>query len=103
MVWPFRITPPLLHTLAVLIDTGRPLHGWEIARSAAEPPANVYRVLQRLHSVGWVSREWADEDESPGRPRRRLYQLTEAGREAGPRLLSERGDTRAIGEIRRDD
>jgi DNA-binding PadR family transcriptional regulator len=89
MGWPFRVTAPLLHTIAALTDADRSMHGWEIAQRAAESPVNVYRALQRLHDAGWVDRAWAD-DPPQTRPRRRMYWLTVTGRRTAPRLLAER-------------
>lgn len=68
------------------------MHGWEIAERAAEPPPNVYRSLARLYDAGWVKRAWERDNPESGRPRRRMYWLSPAGRRAAPELLASRSN-----------
>jgi len=63
-----------------------PLHGYAVIQALRErseeafdlPEGTVYPVLHRLERVGLLSSNWDDET---GR-RRRVYQLTKAGRRA---------------------
>ncbi len=43
------------------------------------PPQTVYRLLQEMESRGWVASDW-DVETRQGPPRR-IYRITEAGRE----------------------
>ena len=67
-------------------------HGFEIMEASGLPSGTVYPALRRMESWGHVTSEWEDEAvaHGEGRPRRRLYALTETGLElaarAGARL-----------------
>lgn len=71
-------------TLLLLLEQS-PAHGYTLLRRLAEfdqdflAPTVVYRELREMESRGWVSSTW-DEEEALGPPRR-VYALTEAGRE----------------------
>lgn len=57
-------------------------YGFEIARTSGVALGTVYPILAGFESDGWVTSWWEDVDPTvAGRPRRRLYQLTLAGRE----------------------
>jgi PadR family transcriptional regulator, regulatory protein PadR len=72
--------------------TGGEIYGFAIARHLAEQSGNsglighgtLYKALARLVNMGLVESEWEDysASESEGRPRRRLYRITGAGRAA---------------------
>jgi DNA-binding PadR family transcriptional regulator len=74
------LNPRELLVLASLIDG--PLHGYGIIKAVEErsdsdvllDPANLYRVLRRMRSAGWIA-ETAMSDE-----RRKTYSLTPTGR-----------------------
>lgn len=101
MRWPFRVTRPLVEVLQALVSTDRPIHGWHIAELAHQSGPNVYRALRRLQDAAWVDCRWEDSPEA-GRPRRRQYWLTPAGRLSAVQLLNERAsatfDTRYGGQ-----
>jgi len=44
----------------------------------------LYKALGRMEKAGWLTSEWEDPDVAAdeGRPRRRLYEITAAGRAA---------------------
>ena len=44
----------------------------------------LYKALGRMEKAGWLASEWEDPDVAAeeGRPRRRLYEITAAGRKA---------------------
>jgi PadR family transcriptional regulator PadR len=75
------LNPRELLVLASLIDG--PLHGYGIIKAVEErsdsdvllDPANLYRVLRRMRSAGWIA-ETATRDE-----RRKTYSLTRTGRQ----------------------
>lgn len=84
-----KTTPQLLDVVEVLSKSSDPIHGWEIARRAGQEPATVYRILERLRIASWVSYEWGPDTEGVG-PRRRLYELTEAGQTKAQFLIDNR-------------
>ena len=67
-------------------------HGFEIMEASGLPSGTVYPALRRMEAWAHVTSEWEEEERArgEGRPRRRLYTLTETGRalaaEAGERL-----------------
>ena len=92
MRWPFRVTRPLVEVLQALLRAGRPIHGWHLAEVTHQSGPNVYRALRRLQDAAWVDCQWVDSPEA-GRPRRRQYWLTPAGRLGAAQLLNERAST----------
>ncbi|MFE0472527.1 PadR family transcriptional regulator [Streptomyces sp. NPDC058947] len=94
-----RLTKATILVLEKLLirPEGEPVWALEICRSADLDPGTVYPILARLHERNWVSSE--DEDgEHPGRPPRRLYQFTKAGRrKAVSALLDRQSRLRDIG------
>ena len=57
--------------------------GFDIMDATALPSGTVYPALRRLEATGLVESAWEEDARSrkEGRPRRRNYQLTKAGRE----------------------
>jgi PadR family transcriptional regulator, regulatory protein PadR len=77
-----RMTSSTLAVLRVLHSAaGDPVWGFRIIERTGQPPGTVYPVLKRLQEAGWVAAEW-EAEQPEGRPRRRLYELTEHGRSA---------------------
>jgi DNA-binding PadR family transcriptional regulator len=74
-----RKTRQRLVALEVLALLGES-HGFEIASKAGLKLGTVYGVLMGFEQDGVVSSAW-EEDAPAGRPRRRLYRLTERGHE----------------------
>lgn len=81
--------------LAVLVDaarSGHDLHGFAVAKELADrrgarrltAHGTLYKALGRLDDGGLVESSWEDPAlaEAEGRPRRRLYRITSAGRVA---------------------
>ncbi|MFG3587508.1 PadR family transcriptional regulator [Streptomyces sp. NPDC047990] len=68
---------------ALLEEPVRQRYGLEVCEVAGLPSGTVYPILARLEQVGWLSSAWEDPavHETTGRPRRRFYQITEAGAE----------------------
>jgi PadR family transcriptional regulator, regulatory protein PadR len=73
-------------------DGAGPVHGFELARAIAEAEearsltahGTLYKALSRLARAGFVASRWEDPDEAlaAGRPRRRLYEIEDAGARA---------------------
>ena len=76
-----RMTGPTTAVLDVLLaDPDGEHYGLAIGAAAALPSGTVHPILARLEGLGWVTSAWEDLDPSAaGRPRRRLYRLTESG------------------------
>ena len=86
--------------LMVLLEKG-PLHGYALMEKLSEAfsisvmnPNQVYRVLRSLEGMGAIASSW-DEDESQGPPRR-VYQLTNDGRELLDFQIKDLEDTRSV-------
>jgi DNA-binding PadR family transcriptional regulator len=87
---PRRVTAATLDVLEVFVaDAPDDQHGFRLARSTRRPTGTIYPILLRLEEMGWLASRW-DEDTPEGRPRRRLYHLTEAGLAGATALLAER-------------
>ena len=75
-----------LDLLLLSVLRSGPAHGYAVVSALRErsdgtfdlPEGTVYPALHRLEEAGWVTSSW---DTTTGR-RRRVYALTEAGREA---------------------
>ena len=76
------LTPQTIAVLAQFIaDPGRHQAGIEIIRASGLRAGTAYPIMLRLERKGMLDSYW--ESTSPsflGRPRRRYYMLTEAGR-----------------------
>lgn len=80
-----------------------PFHGFELAKALADADGSrsltahgtLYKALGRLADQGLLEDEWEDPDVAlrEGRPRRRLYRLTGAGKR---RIALERRPTRNL-------
>jgi DNA-binding PadR family transcriptional regulator len=89
MQHPERISGAFLDILEHLIKDSEELHGFGIIKSTKRSPATVYRHLDRLEDMGWVTSRW--ENPPPeGRPSRHLFELTAKGRAEAQALLSSR-------------
>ncbi|WP_428351671.1 PadR family transcriptional regulator [Lichenifustis flavocetrariae] len=82
MVEKVRLSAPTLKVLKFLLE--RPANGQsgaEISKFAGVGSGTMYPLLARLEAAGWCESVWEPIDPSEaGRPRRRLYTLTVAGR-----------------------
>lgn len=59
-------------------------HGFDIMDVSGLPDGTVYPILRRMEEAGWLESRWEDADAAAadGRPPRRYYRLTKAGRAA---------------------
>jgi len=88
---PVRVTATTLDVLQALLDAGGDeLHGWAITRATRLSSPTVYKILERLTSVGWVLRRWEELPPDTSRPRRRFYRLTADGAVKARALIRER-------------
>jgi DNA-binding PadR family transcriptional regulator len=98
---PGALLPLELDILAVAAAEDEPVHGFELARQLADrrdsrsltAHGTLYKALGRLDGLGLLESRWEDPDVAlaAGRPRRRLYRLTDAG---ASRLAAERAAAR---------
>jgi PadR family transcriptional regulator, regulatory protein PadR len=78
-----RITLVIMDVLDVIMSAppGKPAWGLRICETTGHRPGTVYPALDRLMKAGWIEDSWED-PEPAGRPRRRFYTVTSAGRAA---------------------
>jgi PadR family transcriptional regulator, regulatory protein PadR len=76
-----RITGPTLKVLgALLSDTQVEFSGAEVSRATKLASGTLYPILYRLEHAGWLESRWEEDDaKTLGRPRRRLYWVTNLG------------------------
>ena len=93
-----RITIHGLTVLKVFLDDPTVEHyGLALAKRAGLKTSSVYPVLMRLEQTGWVTSSWETvEPSEAGRPRRRLYRLTDSGAVAAYRQLTKARNALAI-------
>jgi PadR family transcriptional regulator, regulatory protein PadR len=88
---PTRITVPFLDVVETFLAAGNvELHGWAIIKASRRGGPTVYKILERLTQMGWVTARWDDEPSEPNKPRRRYYILTGEGASRARALLAER-------------
>lgn len=75
-----RLTPATKAVIYQRYVASEDLWGLRLSQLAGRPTGIVYPLLDRLEREGFVVSWWDDDDARPG-PRRRLYKLTDRGRE----------------------
>jgi DNA-binding PadR family transcriptional regulator len=72
--------------------------GFDIMDITGLPSGTIYPALRRLEALALVQSDWEDEQRArrKGRPRRRYYELTAAGRR---RLAEAEARYRAVGRL----
>jgi PadR family transcriptional regulator, regulatory protein PadR len=89
-----RPSPQTLSVLSALADQPRSWrYGYELGRQVGLKSGSLYPILMRLADRGLVEAAWETDPEA-GRPRRHLYRLTTAGREAAGVLSAAAGAER---------
>lgn len=103
---PGTLLPIETEILAAALATRRSgaatFHGFGLAETLRDQSGSkaltahgtLYKALGRLEDLGLLSSTWEDAAEAEGRPRRRLYELTERGAEAAERSLAELDEPR---------
>lgn len=92
-----RKTRQRLHTLEILSALGVS-HGFEIASKAGLKMGTVYGILMGFEQEGFVESSW-ELDAPAGRPRRRLYRLTELGHELLVEYQAHFGPADSLGPV----
>jgi PadR family transcriptional regulator PadR len=69
-------TAAILQALAA--QPARWRYGYELCSELALNSGSLYPILMRLSERGLLDAEW-ESDTKPGRPRRHMYRLTDAG------------------------
>ncbi|MFI9027238.1 PadR family transcriptional regulator [Streptomyces sp. NPDC053560] len=90
METPFRITSATLDVLEAFLEAQDELHGFAVAQAAGKATGSVYPILARMEQAGWLESHWEAEHPTPGRPRRRFYELSPEGLSNARQLLIER-------------
>ena len=85
-----RITGPTLKVLGALLLGHDELSGADISRATKLASGTLYPILFRLERAGWLESRWEDNDpKALGRPRRRLYRVTELGAQSARAALKD--------------
>ena len=93
-----RLTQHTLLVLRTLMNEPVELSGSDICELVNKMPGRVplvsgtvYPILHRLENAGWIAGEWAFKDpiKKVGRPKRRLYKLTDEGEKRAKEALDE--------------
>lgn len=76
-----RMTGPTRAVLeAFLADPETDHYGLGLGAATRLPSGTIHPILARLEGVEWLASTWEDVDPADaGRPRRRLYRLTDTG------------------------
>jgi PadR family transcriptional regulator PadR len=75
-----RVTAATVDVVRLLAEEPEPTWGLRIVKALGRPTGTVYPILERLETLGWVRSERETSHEHPGPPRR-LFELTELGRD----------------------
>lgn len=78
-----------LETMALAVIEQESIHGFEIIRRLEEAgvgtlrmqEGTLYPVLYRMEAAGWLEARWEDGSIKRRGPRRRIYSVTEKGKE----------------------
>jgi DNA-binding PadR family transcriptional regulator len=86
-----RLTRPTLEVIKVLLASTpeSPAWGLKICEEADLGSGTVYPILDRLEQNGWIV-SFKESEPHPGRPPRRYYELTGAGRAQAVETLAAR-------------
>jgi len=86
-----RLTRPTLEVIKVLLAStpDSPAWGLKICDEADLGSGTVYPILDRLEQRGWIT-SYKEAEPHPGRPPRRYYELTTAGRSQAVESLATR-------------
>ncbi|MFI0479395.1 helix-turn-helix transcriptional regulator [Actinomadura sp. 9N215] len=84
---PERLTEPFIDIAEALWKHPPGLHGYEIKKLTKRSGPTVYNNLDRLRELGWSDNQWDTRNPRPGRPPRRIHQLTPQGRAKVHELL----------------
>lgn len=90
------MTPATLAVLYVLLaNPTEELYGLKISDAAGLKSGTIHPILARFEALGWLVSRWEDVDpRRAGRPKRRLYKLSEEGA-AGARTAISKAEAEA--------
>jgi PadR family transcriptional regulator, regulatory protein PadR len=86
-----RLTKPTVKVLTIFLEhPAQEQYGFGLMRTTGVKGGSLYPILERLESVGWISaHEEVIDEHAEGRPKRRLYRLTGAGRREATAALAD--------------
>jgi PadR family transcriptional regulator, regulatory protein PadR len=85
-----RLSHQALRILRLFLQTRRALAGSDIGKETGIMSGTIYPVLARLERAKWLESRWEERDPvEAGRPRKRLYHLTEIGRRKASEAFTE--------------
>lgn len=83
-----KMTMPTRAVLRLLLDDpGRAWYGLQLCQATGLGSGTVSPMMARLVAAGWVRERWEKPVTEFGRPRRKYFQLTAAGRRAATAAL----------------
>jgi DNA-binding PadR family transcriptional regulator len=88
----------MVDVLRHLLDADRPVWGLALSAATGRPTGTVYPLLVRLEEAAVVISTWEDANDRPG-PRRRLYALTDLGRNWAAELCSQPSRTATVPRV----
>ena len=98
---PARITAPFLDVLETFLAAGGDeLHGWAIIKTSQRGGPTVYKILERLTEMEWLTTRWDDRPTEPNKPRRRYYRLTGEGATSARALIQKHRPQKASTVLR---
>jgi DNA-binding PadR family transcriptional regulator len=87
-----RMTPAMRAVLHHFIKCDSETWGLQLANAIRYPTGTIYPILERLEREGFIVSHW-DDDETVRGARRRLYTMTEQGRQWAEMQLIHKGQT----------
>ena len=86
--------------LTMLCSGHATFHGFGLAQTMRERSGSraltghgtLYKALGRLEEFGLLASRWEDAAAAEGRPRRRLYELTEQGAQVAAQAVADKAD-----------
>lgn len=87
-----NVTRTLLDVVSILKRVyPNPIVGADLCRETGIATGTIYPMLRRLEQKGWLTSEWEDTDPHIRKQsKRRIYWITELGREKCSEILSEK-------------
>jgi PadR family transcriptional regulator PadR len=84
-----KLSPGALKVLAFLAVADGPSYGYQMLRETGLKSGVLYPLLRRWEGAGWLVSSWEDLDaREAGRPRRRIYRLTEDGHQLARKVFA---------------
>lgn len=93
---PDKVTMQFLKVARYLLDVGdREVHGYAIAEATGLYKPTVYKMLERMAEMGWLTMRWEQPTVDSYGPARRMYRMTEKAPASARRLLRENAEKAA--------